>query len=178
MKRAFKIYGWAWVVLLVVTVITILVMWIYPTHHKMAKKPNKIERIVDIDLPDLKNIESSDNLDRGASRWDCYSHSADFVEPLSAETINELDRRCNTDSEHWSKEVDGCYVYCDNGGIDDLYFVYCWIYNDEVHIEYMVDETEGIFVFLPFVFIYIIFILWGIVLCIAAVFNWAMRGDS
>ena len=37
-----------------------------------------------------------------------------------------------------------------------------------IYIDYMIDETEGIFVIIPFFLIYTIFILWGVVLGIAA----------
>ena len=167
MKRAFKIYKWAWVCLLTITAITAMIA--HPTHHNLAQNPNKVDKIVHVDLPDLTNIESEDNLDRGASRWNYFEHSADFEHPLTAKTIKKLDKLCKTDSEHWSKDKsEGCYIYSDAGGIDDLYSVSCYIYNDHVYIYYIIDETEGIFVIIPFFLIYTIFILWGVVLGIAA----------
>ena len=83
--KAFKIYKWAWVCLLTITAITAMIA--YPTHHHLAQNPNKVDKIVHVDLPDLTNIESEDNLDRGASRWNYFEHSADFEHPLTAKTM-------------------------------------------------------------------------------------------
>ena len=74
MKKSTKIYSWAWTVALVI--IIGLVVW--PSHHELARDPKKVGAIVNLRLPDIVNYEYEDNLDRGASRWDCYSYHAFF----------------------------------------------------------------------------------------------------
>ena len=69
MGKALKIYGWTWVVLIVATIITVVVMAIRTSHHDLAKDPNNIEKIVKVDLPDIAFVESENNLDRSASRF-------------------------------------------------------------------------------------------------------------
>ena len=179
MKRALRIYGWAWVCLLTATAITALVMAIFPSHHKLAKNPAKVDKVVGVDLPELTNIQSTNNLDRTASRWDWYSHSAEFTEPLSAKTIAKLDELCETDSCHWYKynTVD-CYMYHDTGGIDELYGVECAMYKDHVNISYSVDECEGIIVWALVSLHYTLFFIWGVVLCIIALVRWMVRATS
>ena len=52
MKKALKIYGRAWVVLIAVTIVTFAVMIIFPSHHELAADPYSIEKIVKVDLPE------------------------------------------------------------------------------------------------------------------------------
>ena len=167
MKKALRIYGWAWVIVVASSLITAFVWLIYTSHHDLAKDPNNLARIVKVDLPSIAESKSEDNLNRGASRWDMYIHHGRFSEELSAATTNEMDELCVTDSLHWSKDVDsGCYLYYDDGGIDELYFVLCAIYKDRFVITYKVDELEGIFLLFPFVIVYTILLYWGLVLVI------------
>ena len=69
MGKTLKIYGWACVVLVVATIITVVVMAIRTSHHDIAKDPSNIEKIVKVDLPDIAFVESENNLDRSASRF-------------------------------------------------------------------------------------------------------------
>lgn len=155
MKKALRIYGWTWVIVVASSLITAFVWLIYTSHHDLAKDPNNLARIVKVDLPSIAESKSEDNLNRGASRWDMYIHHGRFSEELSEETTKGLDELCVTDSLHWSKDVDsGCYLYYDDGGIDELYFVLCSIYKDRFVITYKVDELEGILLY------------WGLVLVI------------
>jgi hypothetical protein len=119
MGKALKIYGWAWVVLIVATIITVVVMAIRTSHHDLAKDPNNIEKIVKVDLPDIAFVESENNLDRSASRWDIFEHRGKFICELSEETTTTLDNLCQTDSLHWRKAQDrSVYSYYDEGGVD------------------------------------------------------------
>ena len=61
MKKSLKIYGWAWVVLIAVTIVTFAVMIIYPSHHELAADPYSIEKIVKVDLPDIASVLSMDD---------------------------------------------------------------------------------------------------------------------
>ena len=169
MKRALKIYRWAWVAVIAATLLTIVVMIIHESHHELAEDSNNLEKIVKVDLPDIESCESFNNLDRGASRWDVFEHRGKFVNELSDETIMTLDDLCLTDSLHWRKAVDkNVYSYYDEGGIDELYSVFCLISKEGFTLEYEVDESEGLFVILPFVIAYAILLKWGIVLIIIA----------
>ena len=67
MRKAFKIYGWAWVALIAATIVTFAVMIIYPSHHELAADPYSIEKIVKVDLPDIASVQTMDDL--GGYRW-------------------------------------------------------------------------------------------------------------
>lgn len=160
-----KIYGWAWVIVVASSLIAAIAFVIHTSHHDLAKDPNNLTKIVKVDLPAIAESKSENNLSRGASRWDMYIHHGSFSEDLSAATTKEMDELCVTDSSHWSKNVDnGCYQYSDQGGIDELYFVRCSIYKDRFVITYEVDESEGLFVLLPFAIIYSLLTQWGLIL--------------
>ena len=165
-----KIYRWAWFALIVVTIATIAVLVIRTSHHDLAAAPDNIEKIVKVDLPEIASVESENNLDRGASRWDTYIHSGQFTEELSEESIKAIEELCVADRSHWCKEEE-YYAYFDRGGIDDLYLVTCIIYHDHFKLTYEVDESEGVFVLFPFVIAYMILFAWGIILLIIRLFR-------
>lgn len=167
MKKPLKIYGWVWVAVIAATLITIAVMAIYPSHHDLARDANNLEKIVKVDLPDIATSESSNNLDRTASRWDVFEHRGKFVSELPEGTIIVLDELCLTDSLHWHKAKDrNVYGYYEEGGADGLYNVFCLISNDGFTTVYEIDEDEGIFIFLPIAIAYTILFKWGLVLII------------
>ena len=155
--------------LIVATIIMVAVMLIRTSHHDIATDPNNIEKIVKVDLPDIAFVESENNLDRSASRWDIFEHRGKFICELSEETIIALDNKCRTDSLHWRKARDrSVYSYYDEGGFDGLYHVFCLISNEGFTINYEVDESEGIFALMPFAIVYFILFKWGVVLLIIA----------
>lgn len=166
MKKSTKIYSWAWAVAFIIIIGYI----VWPSHHELARDPKKVGAIVNLRLPDIADYEYEDNLDRGASRWDCYSYHAFFEENISEECIAEMERRCVEDSEHWSKnEAEGYYLFTDYGGVDGLYEVGCAIYEDQAHVGYIVSEDEGIFV-IAILWIYIqILLIWGFALLVIAI---------
>ena len=167
MEKSLKIYGWAWVAVIAATLITLAVMAIHPSHHDLAQDANNLEKIVKVDLPDIAYSESSDNLDRTASRWDVFEHRGKFVSDLPEETLIVLDELCLTDSLHWHKAKDrSVYSYYDEGGSDGLYNVFCLISNEGFTTVYEIDEDEGIFIFLPIAIAYTILFKWGLVLII------------
>jgi hypothetical protein len=147
-------------------------MLIRTSHHDLAADPNNIESIIGVDLPDIAFVESENNLDRSASRWDVFEHRGDFIYKLSEETIMTLDDLCKTDSLHWRK-VQGrsVYSYYDEGGIDGLYHVFCLISHDGFTITYEIDESEGIFGLFPLIVAYMILLTWGIILFIVSLFR-------
>lgn len=172
MRKALKIYRWAWVALIVATIITVIVMAIRTSHHDLAADPNNIKKIVGVALPDIAFVESENNLDRSASRWDIFEHRGEFTCELSEETIIALDNMCRTDSQHWQKARGrSVYSYYDEGGVDGLYHVFCLISHDGFTINYEVDESEGIFGLFPLIVAYMILLTWGMILFIISLFR-------
>ena len=170
MKKASKIYLWACVVLVAAAIVAVVAVMVIPSHHDLARDPYAIGRIVKADLPEIVEVESEDNLDRGASRWDMYAHRVQFGEALSEESIKKLDQRCHTDSLHWQKNAEeGYYRYTAEGGIDELYAIDCEIHHDYAYLTYMVDESEGILLFVAIYLCVHLMLLWGVVLLAIAV---------
>ncbi len=170
MKKASKIYLWAWAVFGVAAIVAVVVAMVIPSHHDLARDPYAIERIVKVDLPEIVEVGSEDNLDRGASRWDVYTHRVQFGEALSEESIKKLDRLCRTDSLHWQKNhEEGYYRYTAEGGVDELYAIDCEIHRDHAYMDYTVDESEGILLFVAIYLCVHLMLLWGVVLLVIAV---------
>lgn len=170
MKRALKIYGWAWVAIIAATIVTFAVMIIYPSHHELAADPYSIEKIVKVDLPDIASVQTSDDL--GGSSWDMFVHKGRFTEKISEESIQKMDELCLSDAIHWSKNSDkGYYIYLDEGGIDGLYHVSCTISEDRFVTTYEIEESEGIFVLFALMVAYMILITWGMILFIVSLFR-------
>ena len=57
-KRALKIYGWTWVVVIAASILTFTIMAIHTSHHDLAKDPENIEKILKVDLPAIAYSES------------------------------------------------------------------------------------------------------------------------
>ena len=170
MKKALKIYGWAWIALIAATIVTIAVMIISPSHHELAADPYSLEKIVKVDLPDIASVQTMD--DGGGSRWDMFVHRGQFAEEISAEIVKELDELCISDRIHWTKDSDeGYYMYLDEGGIDGLYLVSCIINKDHFVTTYEVEESEGIFVLFALMVAYMILLAWGIILFVVSLFR-------
>ena len=170
MKKASKIYLWACVVLVAAAVVTVVVAMVAPSHHDLARDPYAIERIVKVDLPEILEVESEDNLDRGASRWDVYTHRVQFGDTLSEESIKELDRLCHNDSLHWQKNTEERYYrYTAEGGVDELYAIDCEIHHDYAYLTYTVDESEGVFFFVAILLCAYLMLLWGVALIVIGI---------
>ena len=170
MKKASKIYLWACVVIVVAAIVAVVTVMVIPSHHDLARDPYAIERIVKVDLPEIVEVESEDNFDRGASRWDVYMHNVQFGDTLSEESIKELDRLCRTDSLHWRKNTEeGYYRYTAEGGIDELYAIDCVLYRDHAHWDYTVDESEGILLFVAIYLSVHLMLLWGVALIVIGI---------
>lgn len=170
MKKASKIYLWTWLVFVVAAVVTVVVVMVVPSHHDLARDPYAIERIVKADLPGIVEVESEDNLDRASSRWDVYTHTVQFGDTLSEESIKKLDRLCHNDSLHWQKNHEEAYYrYTAEGGIDELYAIDCVLYDDHAHWDYTVDESEGVFLFVAFYLCGYLLLLWGVALIVIGI---------
>ena len=165
-----KIYGWAWLALIVATIVIIAVMIICPSHHELAADPCSLEKIVKVDLPDIASVQTMD--DGGGSRWDMFVHKGRFIEEISKESIQKMDELCLSDSMHWSKNRDeGYYLYSDEGGLDGLYLVSCTISKDRFVTTYEVEESEGIFVLFALMVAYMILLASGIILLVIRLFR-------
>lgn len=163
---------WVGVIVSVVLFVIALCADLLAPHHRLAQDPANIEKITGLNLPDTISVNSSNNLERGTSRWDCFSHRSHFTEELSDDCIRQLETLCKTDSVYWHKdETEGCYEYLDDawdrGG---NYCISCRIYDDYSVVEYYIDEFEelgNVFIGLLIIEL-IVFVLavWGIVLLI------------
>lgn len=170
MKKAPKIYLWAWAALFVAGIVAVVVAMVLPSHHDLARDPYAIERIVKVDLPEIVEVESEDNLDREASRWDVYMHRVQFGETLSEESVEKLEKLCRVDSLHWrNNHEEEYYRYTAEGGIDELYAIDCEIHHNYAHLTYTVDESEGLFLFVAFLLCGYLLLLWGVVLVVIGV---------
>ena len=170
MKKASKIYLWAWAVFGVAAIVAVVVAMVMPSHHDLARDPYAIERIVKADLPEIVEVESRDNSDRGSSRWDVYMHRVQFGDTLSEEHVKELENLCRVDSLHWRKNTEERYYrYTAEEGIDELYAIDCEIHHDHAHWDYMVDESEGILLFVAIYLCVQLMLLWGVVLVVIGI---------
>ena len=170
MKKASKIYLWAWAVFVVAAIVAVVAVMVIPSHHDLARDPYAIERIVKLDLPEIVEVESEDNLDRGASRWDVYTHRVQFGDTLSEESTKNLDRLCHNDSLHWQKNTEERYYrYTAEGGIDELYAIDCVLYHNHAYLTYSVDESEGIFLFVAIYLCVQLMLLWGVALVVIGI---------
>ena len=57
MKKASKIYLWAWAVFVVAAIVAVVAVMVIPSHHDLARDPYAIERIVKVDLPEIVEVE-------------------------------------------------------------------------------------------------------------------------
>lgn len=170
MKKASKIYLWAWAAFVIAAIVAVVVAMVVPSHHDLARDPYAIERIVKVDLPEIVEVESEDNLDRSSSRWDVYTHRVLFGDTLSEERVKELENLCRVDSLHWRKNTEERYYrYTAEGGIDELYAIDCEIHHNYAHLTYTVDESEGLFLFVAFLLCGYLLLLWGVVLVVIGV---------
>lgn len=139
-------------------------------HHCTAADYQKIINNLHVNLPDIADVDSWDNYDRGASRWDCLEHKITFSTPLSEKTIKQLERKAARSWNKWYREcrqTSMLYTYRSAKTWDsDAYFYQCVIVddlekdNDHLYIEYYIDEDEVIFSILKYLGL---IILWGIV---------------
>ena len=172
MKKSTKIYLWLWVGVIVSSVILAggSRVELFSPHHRLAQDPENVERITEVNLPDAIIVDSWNNLDRGASCWDCFEHRSTFEEKLSNDCVSQLETLCQTDTIYWHKnDTIGCYEYLDDawsrGG---MYCIRCTIYEDYSYVEYYIDETEGLGIvilgMLVVILVAIVLIVWGIVM--------------
>ena len=175
MRKSLKIYIWSWVVIIAITICGSIVLSVISgngtEHHnhliKLSESPEYIENVIKVDLPDIAHLES----DYGAgSSWTTYSYELKFNEALSEDCIEELNKLCETDSVHWSKNFNGDFIYHESENLD--YEIFSIIYNDHSVVDYGIyDELPSSvlgFLASTTAVLYIL-IIWGVVLLIIAV---------
>ena len=103
-------------------------------HHCTAADYQKIINKLHVNLPDIADVDSWDNYDRGASRWDCLEHKIKLVNPLSEKTINQLERKAARSWNKWYREccqTSMVYTYrSEESWESDAYFYHCDIVDD------------------------------------------------
>lgn len=169
MEKIFRIYAYSWLAVVVAIILPMILyaIGVLETHHSVAQDPQNVKKIAKVDLPKISYTESSDNLERGTSCWDCFEQTAYFTEKLSDKCIRQLDRLCQKDSANWHKSTNGvCYRYTDENWQGGSYAIYCNIYEDHSYVEYYVDEIEKL---TPFIIVAVIVIILIIALSILGI---------
>ena len=177
MKKALRIYKYAWVVPFFAMVVSMFAS-LFNTgssniHHeglmKLSEAPAYIEEVIGVNLPAVE-LASSD-IGYGSS-FTSYTYELTFCEPLSEDCVAELERQCAEDGEHWEKTAGGLYLYTEyveNGDVID-----CLIHNDHMDVGYSISDSEDAIVdafigaILLFAKIAIILVAWGVVLLLVA----------
>lgn len=127
----------------------------YNCHHRTASDYKRVFDKLDLCLPEVKEVESVNNYDRGASRWDCLEYYIQFESPLSEKMVKCLERRAKRRLNNWFRENrQTCVVYTyvsEREWKSDMFFLKCQIIddiesdNDSAYIEYHIDEDEAFF---------------------------------
>ena len=143
MKKSWKIYLWSWV-----AYFTILIYGFIASSgnngdsekymRNFSDTPENIEKIIHIDLPDIIHVKS--DVGHG-NTWTTYGYEMKFSEVLSEDCIRELDMRCETDNNHWSKNYIGGFIYREYESSD--YEITCLIYNNHFLVDYAVFTGES-----------------------------------
>ena len=177
MKKALRIYKYAWVVPLFAMVVSMFVS-LFNTdssniHHeglmKLSEAPAYIEEVIGVELPP---VELS-NSDIGyGSHFTSHTYKLTFSEPLSEDYVAELERQCVENSEHWEKTAGDLYLYTEHVENGDM--IDCLIHNDHMDVGYSISDSEDAIVdafidaALLFAKIAVILVVWGIVLLLIA----------
>ena len=177
MKKALRIYKYAWVVPFFAMMVSIFAS-LFNTdssniHHeglmKLSEAPAYIEEVIGVELPAVELTNSDTGY---GSHSTSHTYELTFCEPLSEDYVAELERQCAEDSEHWKKTAGGLYLYTEyleNGDMID-----CLIHNDFMDVGYSISDSEDaiadafIDAILLFAKIAIILVAWGIVLLVIA----------
>ena len=168
-KEKLKKSLWKWAA--IIAMITLSCIAISNTHNSIASNPHNVKKITGLDLPEIIHTDCEDNLERGASRWECFIHHAQFASEISSDCMRELDNRCKTDSIHWDKTADGTgYIYTDEAWNEGgWYSITCHVYKDHSVVTYYVDEMEGCFTILFGFGTIVLSAVWGIKLIVASI---------
>ena len=177
MKKALRIYKYAWVVPFLALAVSLFASLFDTTpssiHHKglikLSEVPAYIEEIIGVELP---AIVLSNSATGHGSRFTSHTYKLTFCEPLSEDYVAELERQCAEDSEHWKKTAGGLYLYTEYGENGDM--IDCLIHNDHMDVGYSISDSEEEIVdafidaILLFAKIAVMLVVWGIVLLLIA----------
>ncbi len=160
MKKSLNVYLIACGVLVSILVISILITRMRYDYYndllKISEDPALVERIINVDLPDISSVEPD---------FTIYNQILRFTEPLSVACIEELEEYCNTENSCWSKTQEW-YNYQDRG-------MDCSIYDDHMYITISYPDVlfpEQVTYMLLLLGVPVLFI-WGIVFCIKSVIS-------
>lgn len=139
-------------------------------HHRTAEDYQRIIHKLHVYLPEVSEVESSNNYDRGASRWDCFEHKIKFAIPLPEVSIKQLEKMAARSWNKWyraDRQSSVLYVYrSEDEWESDAFFYQCIIENDliedsdSLYIEYYIDEDEVVFNILKYIGLLLV---WAIV---------------
>lgn len=160
MKKIWKIYLWLWVAYFAIPICNGLIDSSGNASdsekymNNFSDTPENIEKIINIDLPDIVHVKSDTGY---GNAWTSYSYDLKFSETLSEDCTRELNKLCETDSVHWSKDFNSVFIYHESENFD--YKIDCIIYNDHSVVDYAVytgeDNIWGVMLFFGGFFILI-----------------------
>ena len=106
-RKIFKICFWS-----IGPILLVCLIFRCNYHHRIASDYNRVLDKMNLSLPSVKHVETSNNYDRGASRWDCLEYYIQFESPLPERTIKQLERRAQRSLNNWFREDrQSCIVY-------------------------------------------------------------------
>lgn len=172
MKKAFMIYGLAWVLFFASIVVCKSLQGSSTSDHhgslmSLSENPSYLEEVLELDLPDVVDVKADKGI---GSRWITYGFELKFSEGLSQECVSRLEELCRTD-KRWSRySVTTPFIYQVVKG--DEYIISCVIYDDHSVVEYSLgDGEDAIFEpgFLIAFFSFHALLVWGFVLAVIAI---------
>ena len=175
MKRATLLYFFALLIVVVVMIVIDNVKFSNPDQKALYMAKN-IENITDIDLPDILSIDKPEHLGCHSeeymlyhletSEYQTYTYCILYSDLLSENTLTELQQRSQI-NKAWSYCTDenGIDVYHYSGEQDVDYFISEY----GAKVRYYHDKEQLGYGFAKFVVIFVFF-LWGVVLCVCALF--------
>lgn len=93
--------SYVFIALLSLLVASALWLLLSDSAHSIASNGQCISKAIDFKLPDYVVTDSDDNLERGASAWDCYEYDIRFTNPADVAAMeSEMLKRC-AEGGHW-----------------------------------------------------------------------------
>lgn len=99
--------------------------------------PKALLKEANLDLPDYTVALQGDNLERGASAWDCYDYKLKLNKPIDDSFINQLKELVKTDSNWTYNAEHNLYEYHNIQNDSYDLAIYVDIATSEVQISYM-----------------------------------------
>ena len=149
MKKAFKIHlqTWReWILVLVTMIVAGLICsssqdspqnTVRDKVLNLNQNPENIEEILNIDLPNIVNIEGSGEIyfpDTILLEGDSYTYKLEFEKPLSDTLISKLKEQCILDSCHWVNLGDTCIYHERTPYYNSYYYLDCYLYKTGINV--------------------------------------------